>query len=189
MNKKKIMTVALAVALIAILACGTLAYFTADDAAQNKISIGNVAIELQEPSWVEEDAEKAYPTQVIPKDPQVENTGANACFIRVKVEGLDCLIDAELSENEVGLMFDEADGYNTSDWALKGDYYYYLEIVEPGDTTTALFDSIVIPADTVNGDPSVIYSIDISAEAVQAQGGPETLSADTIAAWFTTCGM
>ena len=46
--KKRIVTIALVVALVAIAAVGTLAYFTDTDEATNTFAVGNVKIELIE---------------------------------------------------------------------------------------------------------------------------------------------
>ena len=46
--KKKILTVSLVVALIAIMVSGTLAYFTAEDEVTNTFTIGSVIIEVVE---------------------------------------------------------------------------------------------------------------------------------------------
>ena len=46
--KKRIVTIALVVALVAIAAVGTLAYFTDTDNATNTFTVGNVAIKLIE---------------------------------------------------------------------------------------------------------------------------------------------
>ena len=53
----------------------------------------------------------------------------------------------------------------------------------------------MIPTTLTNGDGTTKYSIDIYAEAVQAQGAKpsftavEAMTVAEIAAWFTTCGM
>ena len=46
--KKKILGVALVVALVAIMVGGTLAYFTAEDEVTNTFTIGSVKIEIYE---------------------------------------------------------------------------------------------------------------------------------------------
>ena len=51
MSKKKILTIALILCLIAIMAMGTLAYFTDSDTADNVFTVGNVKIELTETEW------------------------------------------------------------------------------------------------------------------------------------------
>ena len=48
MNKKKILTIALVVALIAIMVSGTLAYFTDTDEVTNTFTIGSVLIDIWE---------------------------------------------------------------------------------------------------------------------------------------------
>lgn len=46
--KKKILSIALVVAMIAVIAAGSLAYFTDKDSAENKFTVGNVDIQLNE---------------------------------------------------------------------------------------------------------------------------------------------
>ena len=101
--KKKIVSLALVVALIAIAAMGTLAYFTDIDDAANVFTVGSVDIELTEATvdynednatW-EANEERTtegvtyegavYPGAVLPKDPTVENKGINNAYIRAYV--------------------------------------------------------------------------------------------------------
>lgn len=46
--KKKIVSIALVVAMVAVIAVGSLAYFTDKDSAENKFTVGNVDIKLNE---------------------------------------------------------------------------------------------------------------------------------------------
>ena len=109
-----------------------------------------------------------------------------------KVEGLDCLGDA----GTIGLRYLYADGYNTTNWELHTDgYYYYKGVLAVDATTEPVFDQIVIPTGLENGDGVTEFDIDITAYAVQAQGAKSSFSAvqamtvAEIAAWFTTCGF
>ena len=79
--KKKIVSLALVVALIAIAAMGTLAYFTDTDAETNVFTTGNVEIDLQEVF----DAENAklMPGIDINKDVFVKNTGSENAYVRI----------------------------------------------------------------------------------------------------------
>ena len=192
--KKKVLSVFLVVALIAITAMGTLAYFTDTDDAENVFTVGNVSIDLTEPNWEgegKEDAPEVYPGEALAKDPTVTNDGANPCFVRVKVEGLDCLGE----NNVITTRYKYVDGYNTTDWELYEGYYYYKGVLAVDEVTNPVFDQIVIPTGLTNGDGTTEYSIDIYAEAVQAQGAKpsftavEGMTVAEIAAWFTTCGM
>ena len=194
--KKKILALCLVVVLAVTAVTGaTLAYFTDDDAATNTFTVGNVQIDLTEPKWDEngsEDAPEVYPGEALAKDPTVTNIGANPCFVRVSVEGLDCLGDAGM----ITYRTDYVDGALGTDWVLHTDgYYYYTKVLAVGETTDALFDQIVIPTGLTNGDGTTEYDIDVAAYAVQAQGAKPSFAAvqemtvEEIAAWFTTCGM
>ena len=189
MNKRKILLLASILVMVAILGVGgTLAYFTADDTATNTITVGNVKIDLEEPSWNEENAEDSYPGQVLPKDPEVENVGKNPCFIRIEATGWDSLIDAGLSEEKI--KYSTAGEVDTlgEGWVEFDGYFYYMTAVEAGDKTTALFDEIVIPTDVVNDGSGDGYDIVITAHAVQSQGATfedaEKPTVEELDAWF-----
>ena len=193
---KKILALVLVICLAMAIGVGaTLAYFTAEDTAKNEFTVGNVKIDLTEPKWDEngsEDAPEVYPGEALAKDPTVKNIGANPCFLRIKVTGLDCLGNAGM----ITYRTDYVDGALGTDWALHTDgYFYYTKVLAAGETTDALFDQIVIPTGLENGDGSFIYEINVTAYAVQAQGAKPSFSAveamtvEEIAAWFTTCGM
>lgn len=96
--KKKVLTVALAVALIAILVSGSLAYFTAEDEVTNTFTIGSVKIEIYENGEATPDAVKPLGklTPVVngtPSDDEsyidkvvdVKNTGKNDAYIRTHI--------------------------------------------------------------------------------------------------------
>lgn len=195
--KKKIISIALVVAMIAIIAAGSFAYFTDTDSAENVFTVGNVKIKLTEPNWETQgkiDAETVYAGEPLAKDPTVTNDGANPCFVRVKVEGLDCLKTAGASD--ITLRYNYVDGYNTADWTYKDGYYYYNHVLEnKGDATTPVFTQIVIPTDLKGDVDATEYDVVVTAEAVQAQGAMakwvdvQNMTVEQIANWFTTCGM
>lgn len=196
MSKRKILLLASALCLVAILAVGgTLAYFTDDEEKTNTFTVGNVDITLDEPNWDQsgsEDAPEVYPTEPLAKDPTVENTGANPCFVRISVTGWDCLAPA----GNITYRTDYVDGKLGENWVLHTDgYFYYSEVLPVGGKTDALFDQIVIPADLENGNAETEFNLVVTAEAVQAQGARPSWSAvqnmtvAEIAAWFTTCGF
>ena len=96
--KKKVLTAALAVALIAIMVSGSLAYFTAEDKVDNTFTIGSVKIEIYENGEATPDAEKPLGklTPVVKTTPsddesyidkvvKVKNTGANDAYIRTHI--------------------------------------------------------------------------------------------------------
>lgn len=194
--KKKVLALCLVVALAATaIIGGTLAYFTDTKDATNTFTVGNVSIELTEPNWEgsgSQDAPEVYPGEPLAKDPTVKNDGANPCFVRIKVTGLDCLGNAGMITYRTDYVTDKL-GDN---WVKHTDgYYYYNEVLAVGATTDALFDQIVIPTGLKNGDAETEFNVVVSAEAVQAQGAKASWSAvqsmnvAEIAAWFATCGL
>lgn len=195
---KKTIIVLAVVACLAVMSVvgATLAYLTATDSAKNTFTVGNVEIDLTEPNWDatgKVEAEDVYPGEPLAKDPTVQNTGANPCFVRISVSGLN-----QFAEKYNGAMItyrtDYVEGALGDDWALHTDgYFYYTKVLEAGATTDALFDQIVIPFALENEEET--KDIDVIAQAVQAQGARpsfsavQTMTVDEIAAWFTTCGF
>ena len=107
--KKKILTIALVVALIAIMVSGTLAYFTAEDQVTNTFTIGSVEIEIYENGALVPGDELTMPDMLIPvvgpnpevttdnygqKQVTVKNTGKNDAYVQVFVAIPKVLDDA-----------------------------------------------------------------------------------------------
>lgn len=192
--KKKILSIALVVAMVAVIAAGSLAYFTDKDSADNVFTVGNVNITLTEPNWDstgKEDAPEVYAGEPLAKDPTVTNDGNNPCFVRIKVENLDQFGN----KGAITYRTDYVAGKLGDNWAKGTDgYFYYTEVLEVGATTDALFDQIVMPTGLTGGEEAA--PIKVTAEAVQAQGAKakwadvqQMNDVADIAAWFTTCGM
>lgn len=96
MKNKNVKIIGCMVALIAILSiCGIFAYLTDIDTASNKFTVGQVKIELQEPTWaagadsnnnkIPDYAENIVPNSTIAKDPQIKNVGENSAYVYIKV--------------------------------------------------------------------------------------------------------
>ena len=175
--KKKIISLCLVICLLAVAVVGgTLAYFTDNDTADNTFTVGNVSIDLTEPNWDASgsiDAPQVYPGEALAKDPTVKNDGANPCFVRISVTGLDCLAPAGMITYRTDYV---ANALGT-DWVKHTDgYFYYTKVLAIGETTDALFDQIVIPTDVTNGYDGN-YTVRVFAEAVQAQGAKSSFSA------------
>ena len=194
--KKKLVAMCMVVCLSAIaIVGGTLAYFTDDEEATNTFTVGNVDITLTEPNWTgsgSQDAPEVYPGEPLAKDPTVTNDGVNPCFVRIKVEGLDCLGNAGMITYRTDYAADKL-GDN---WVKHTDgYFYYNKVLAVGETTDALFDQIVIPTGVENGNAETEFDVVVTAEAVQAQraraswAAVQTMTVEEIAAWFTTCGL
>lgn len=212
--KKKIISIALVVAMIAIIAAGSFAYFTDTDKADNTFTVGNVKIELTEPNWETQgkiDADTVYAGEALAKDPTVENTGKNPCFVRVKVEGLEQFGEDKMITYESGSNY-TANNMNDG-WEYYNGYFYWTKPLVVAGTeneswnaglsskTAPLFDRVRMPIG-LTGNEENIQPIVVTAQAVQAQGAMPSwsnavgdqpavkdMTVEQIAAWFTTCGM
>lgn len=185
MNKKKLIPLLSAVALVAVIGVGsTLAYFTDNDAANNVVTMGHVNIELDEPEFSAENEnntiKNVVPNQTITKDPTITVVaGSESCYLRAKIE------ITELNDEQVADLLE-----NTNigeDWVLAEDgYYYYQNSVSKSneDQTVDLFDTIVIPAEWGNEVADMTFEINVTAEAIQADNfTPETDEAGVINGW------
>lgn len=94
--KKKIVSIALVVAMIAIIAAGSFAYFTDKDAQTNTFTVGDVKIDLFEDFNTEElnlvpavgtTDENGYAVykNKIEKEVYVKNTGSQKSYVRVQI--------------------------------------------------------------------------------------------------------
>lgn len=194
--KKKILALSMVGCLAATAVVGgTLAYFTDQKQADNTFTVGNVKIDLTEPNWAGSgslDAPEVYPGEALAKDPTITNTGANPCFVRIQVTGLDSFGTA----GDIIYRTDYVDNELGDNWVLGNDgYFYYAQVLAKDETTDALFDQIVIPTGVTNGNAEDELHVVVNAEAVQAQGARPSFSAveamtvEEIAAWFETCGL
>ena len=185
MNKKKLIPLLSAVALVAVIGVGsTLAYFTDNDSANNVVTMGHVNIELDEPEFSAENENNTItnvvPNQTITKDPTITVVaGSESCYLRAKIEV------TELSDDQVADLLD-----NTNigeDWILAEDgYYYYQNAVSKADQdqTVELFDTVVIPAEWGNEVADMTFEINVTAEAIQADNfTPETDEAGVLNGW------
>lgn len=68
---------------------GTLAYLTDTETAVNTFTVGDVKVDMSEPSYPgneSEDVKDLVPNEEVAKDPQVTNTGVNDAIVFMKVE-------------------------------------------------------------------------------------------------------
>lgn len=99
MNKKKALIAAFVLVLVLSIG-GVLAYFSDVDTKTNVFTVGQVSIQLTEPTWVstgQAAAQIVLPNQMIDKDPSITNDGNNAAyvFIKVSIPKTTVVIEAE----------------------------------------------------------------------------------------------
>ncbi len=158
MRKQHLLILGAVVVLVVALSIGaTTAWFTDEDHALNKITMGNVEITVHEDGW--KDNPTVAPGSPISKKPTVENVGKNPCYVRVKVV-----------ESKSGPTVTYA-GMGAN-WEKKTDGYYYykqpLTVSAPGNVTTPLFTQVTF--DFIEGNVNPDFEINVYAEAVQSEG-------------------
>jgi predicted ribosomally synthesized peptide with SipW-like signal peptide len=178
--KKRIAMIATAVILAATLIIGgTLAFFTDKGAVQNVITMGDVRITLTEPSFAKSTGgtfklNSIMPGQKITKDPTVTNTGSHDAYIRCKltIDGLNTDQSAQLVS---GLNIGE-------NWAKSGDYYYFQsKLITAKDVK--FFDTVTIPEQWNGTVANKEFTINISAEAIQADNFTPHMTGNMIDGW------
>lgn len=175
--KKRMLTAALALCCLAVLATGTLAYFTAEETAQNVITMGALKmdlVELNEDGQPWKDVENIVPGMEVTKEAFVKNTGTVDFYTRVMItkryvneqgEELPDL-DTDLVELDLG-----------EDWELGEDgfyYYKYKKPVAPGEKTEPLFTTVTFSTKMGNEYQNVKVIIDLDAQAVQSRNNGDS---------------
>ena len=123
MKKKTILVAAIAVMLVAALVVGgTLAYFTdKSDAKVNTFTVGNVAIDLKEPSWKENESHTLLPGVSYAKDPTITvKEGSQDAYVFLK-------LDLNKYVSLINLM--GVDAYKNNIGGLTGKYPGFIEFV------------------------------------------------------------
>ena len=200
MNKKRILVLAVAVCLTAILAIGgTLAYFTDQDTAVNTFTMGSgVSIDLFEHDDDGDEVDERTYCDVVPgvaydKDPTVRNTGKTDAWIRVNVTLNNyAKFSAAAKEHGVTDLATIFGGHDESKWTLAGKTagqdtmtysYYYNVSVAPKDKTAPLFTTVTIPGAFTSADLNGVTSFEIRITADAIQKDPFTSAAAAFAAF------
>lgn len=187
--KKKILILSAIAVCIAILASGTVAYFTAEARAHNVITTSGVDIALEE--WQEIDGEWVpYPAQTITVMPgitvskiaTVKNNEAEA-FIRAKFEVVITKADGmvmEQSPEELNRIISVRT--NGEDWLRKAgddEWWYYADAVATGDSTDAFFTEVAFDGSNMTNEyQNCTVEIIVKAQGVQtANNGSSVLEA------------
>lgn len=181
--KRKTFAGAIVVMALSFLIYGTNAYFTAEDTAHNVITSGNIEIELLE--WADEDRTVPFPKEAVKgvmpgtkvtKIVEVDNTGSNAAFIRVKVDKDIELAKGTNEDPDLGLM--QLD-FDNQLWTLGEDgFYYYKEALPAGEKTKPLFASVSFDKEMGNIYQNSTARVNVTAYATQqANNGNSALDA------------
>ena len=166
--KKSKKVIIMFVILLLALTIGTsiYGYFTYRASKENTIILGYNKIELNEeytpPLNMKEELEQGREVSYT-KKPYVTNTGSVDCYVRVKAEISDSRVKEYVT---IDYNSSEEINDNSADWYYKDGYYYYKEVLKPGEDTEPLFTTVTIAGDADN---IVLEGFDIYvyAESVQ----------------------
>ena len=170
--KAKCMVVALIAMIVTFLGSNTLAYFTTAGISTNVVTSGNIRLLIHEKT----DQGTDYPTggvyvmpgDVVSKQVTIENDCDHPFYLRVKIL---CGVDAqELSaEDCFKLNIDE------QNWQYVDGWYYYTEILQPGQISPWVFSHVEIVGENVdNRYLGKTLSLTVTAQAVQSENNPLT---------------
>ena len=194
--KSKTKNVVMALTLAALLLVGgVFAYLTDTDTQTNTFTMGEVTIDLTEPTWDEypdEDgnnvpdiAEDIWAGKVIAKDPTITNTGDNDAYVYLMVSVpkqniVTAQADGTPNEAAVTQLFNYT--VNAGWTLLKSNtsgadenvylYAYDTALAPAGVTATALFDEIEF-VNVIEGQiaSNVTFNIPVVAYAIQSNFG------------------
>ena len=174
---KRLVTFVTAVAAcVALVAGGTLAYFSAEETAHNVITTGGVDIELVEwmdegktAQWSEDNPVPIMPGTVVTKIVEVKNVGSADAWVRVKVDK-SFKVGEESRDASVVVPDLPAQAPSSEPWAYReaDGYWYYTKPLAPGAVTEQpLFKSVKLLEGTGNDYQNGTATVTVSAQAVQ----------------------
>lgn len=185
-RNKRIIAVLAITSILAVMVFQTLAFFTAEDTALNRVTMGNVALILNDDTIDPETEELepfpvegfdlVMPGDVIDKIVSVTNDGANPIWVRIRLDRSILLAGeaADVDFNVLGLDL------NDEDWTEGVDgWFYYNEILAPGETTENLFTQVTFPTSLGNAFMNAEVEIDVLAQGVQSQNNGLTVQEAT----------
>lgn len=170
-RKKKLAVLAMLVVCIAILATGTLAYYTAQETAYNVITTGTLSMDLHDETtdgkdFPEEGISGVMPGRVVDKVVYVENDGDVTFWTRIKLE--KTIADANGNTDRLNFSHIKLN-LNTTDWTEQDGYYYYNKPLKPGESTEKLFTKVTFDTSMGNAYMNARVEINVIAQAVQSK--------------------
>ena len=186
--RKRVVALAVIAICLAVVATGTLAYFTDEQYVHNVLTTGGIEVEIVEKTNGEGDVMVEFPKEglrgvmpgtAVSKMVQIQNTGTNEAWIRVKVDSSIVGADGK------ALALTLQDGTAVMSWSVLNGwrsgadgYFYYEKPVAVRTLTTPLFDTVRFDPKMGNEYQNCTAHLEISAQAVQtANNGDSVMDA------------
>lgn len=170
--KARCAVVALVAVALTFLTQGTVAYYSATGKATNVVTSGNIQFIIRETT----DAGTAFPEEgvyivpgdVVSKQVSIESDCEHPFYLRVKVVyGVD---SEELSAEDCFKL-----NIDDNRWQYADGWYYYKDVVAPGETTPNVFSHVEMVGATIdNSYIGKTLTLTVKAQAVQSENNPIT---------------
>ena len=163
-NKKNKLLILMIVLCIMVPIGGAIAYFRADTSSSNKLSSGNIGIELRDATTNEDgqitdegiNFNFGYPGAIKDKQTFVKNTSENDLYTRIAVtkywedESGNKVIDA--NPGFIEIITNDKDNWiiQDSDENKEVVYFYYKKLLEPGAVTDLFVNQIKLSGNIDN---------------------------------------
>lgn len=168
--KSKLLLIAIAAILVTVLTQPALAYYTTVGTATNVVTSGSIRLQIHEKTADGSDfpAEGVYviPGDIVSKQVRVENICDHPFYLRVKLVS-GSTNEALTADDCLKLDID------TQNWHYADGYYYYIQPLQPGEMTPALFTQVQIVGSKVNQTHiGSTLRLTVNAYAVQSENNP-----------------
>lgn len=168
--KLRLLVIALIAIIFTFCTQTTLAYYTTVGTATNVVTSGNIRFIIHETTeqGTEFPKEGVYimPGEVVSKEVSIESDCDHPFYLRVKiVYGVN---SEELSAQDCFKL-----NINRDHWELLDGWYYYKDVVEPGEKTPDIFSKVEIVGNKVdNNYIGKTLELTVVAHAVQSENNP-----------------
>ena len=168
--KASLLLISLCAIILTVLTQPTLAYYTTVGKATNVVTSGDIQLQIHERTadGSEFPAEGIYviPGDIVSKQVSVENICGHPFYLRVK------LVSASTNETLKPEECFKLD-IDSQNWTYQDGYYYYNDILQPGETTPTLFTQVEIVGSKVDQTHvGSTLSLTVNAYAVQSKNNP-----------------
>ena len=164
--KKKMLAISASIMCVLCVTAGSLAFSSKEGIAKNVIASSNLQAELvvmkqeHDGSLVPAaDENEILPGANLSRIIQVENTGDEPAWIRIRLENDDKLI---------------LTGVNDKDWSFREGFWYYGKELKKGETTESLCTGVELDSSTGNDYALKSVNFKVYAQATQVKHNGST---------------
>ena len=168
--KIRLAVISLIAVILSLFMQETLAYYSTIGKSSNVVTSGNLKMLIHEKTDQGHDfpAEGVYimPGDVVSKRVTIENICEHPLYLRVRVV---FGVNAEVLSAEDCFKLN----INEEDWQLVDGWYYYRQVLAPGETTPEVFSHVeIVGAKVDNSYIGKTLTLTVDVQAVQSENNP-----------------